>query len=123
MSMQSTLSRPGFAAGERAEACATLPGSPELSVFSFPPATVGTSMQWGQRFGLPDDPVDAARESYRNGPLNSEDVAIVKSVQRGPASRGYESGRFVDDGSGGEISEIAVHHFHRMVIAAWDLAS
>jgi carnitine monooxygenase subunit len=95
-----------------------LPGAAEVSVFSFLPTTVGSSLQWGQRFSLPGDALDEARERYRNGPLTDEDVALVESVQRGLHSRGYASGRFVDDGQGFEISERATHQFHRLVARA-----
>src|SRR6202167_280065 len=97
-----------------------LPGSAELSVFSFFPLGVGSTLQWGQRFGIPGDPVDAKRERYRNGPLTEEDVALVESVQRGLHSRGYSSGRFIDDGDG-EVTERATHQFHRLVAGALGL--
>jgi phenylpropionate dioxygenase-like ring-hydroxylating dioxygenase large terminal subunit len=98
-----------------------LPGSAEISVFSFLPVSVGSSLQWGQRFAIPGDEVDEARERYRNGPLTDEDVALVESVQRGLHSRGYGSGRFIDDGEGLEISERATHQFHRLVAEALGL--
>jgi len=97
-----------------------LPGTAELSVFSFFPSGVGRTLQWGQRFGIPGDPVDAKREHYRNGPLTAEDVALVESVQRGLHSRGYSSGRFIDDGDG-EVTERATHQFHRLVAGALGL--
>lgn len=97
-----------------------LPGSAELSVFSFFPLGVGRTLQWGQRFGIPGDSVDAKREQYRNGPLTEEDVALVESVQRGLRSRGYSSGRFIDDGDG-EVTERATHQFHRLVAGALGL--
>jgi choline monooxygenase len=94
-----------------------LPGSAELSVFSFFPLGVGRTLQCGQRFGIPGDPVDTRREHYRNGPLTDEDVALVESVQRGLHSRGYSSGRFIDDGDG-EVTERATHQFHCLVAGA-----
>jgi phenylpropionate dioxygenase-like ring-hydroxylating dioxygenase large terminal subunit len=97
-----------------------MPGSAELSVFSFLPTAIDSTLQWGQRFALPGDAVDEARERYRNGPLTDEDVAIVESVQRGLHSRGYSAGRFVDSAEGLEISERATHHFHRLVAQALD---
>jgi choline monooxygenase len=97
-----------------------LPGSAELSVFSFSPLGVGSTLQWGQRFGIPGDPLDEKREHYRNGPLTEEDVALVESVQRGLHSRGYSSGRFIDDGDG-EVTERATHQFHRLVAGALGL--
>jgi phenylpropionate dioxygenase-like ring-hydroxylating dioxygenase large terminal subunit len=98
-----------------------MPGSAELSVFSFLPTAVDSTLQWGQRFGVPGDVADEARERYRNGALTDEDVALVESVQRGLHSRGYSAGRFVDDSEGREISERATHHFHRLVAQALGL--
>jgi phenylpropionate dioxygenase-like ring-hydroxylating dioxygenase large terminal subunit len=98
-----------------------MPGSAELSVFSFFPLSVASTLQSGQRFALPGDAVDEARERYRNGPLTDEDVALVESVQRGLNSRGYGAGRFIDDEAGLEISERATHRFHRLVAEALDL--
>jgi choline monooxygenase len=98
-----------------------MPGSAEMSVFSFLPTSVASTLQWGQRFALPGDAVDEPRERYRNGVLTDEDVALVESVQRGLHSRGYGSGRFIDDGEGLEISERATHRFHRLVAQALGL--
>ncbi len=95
-----------------------LPGSPDLSVFSFMPIGVGSTLQIGQCFTMPDVPADLARHSYRNGVLTDEDVVLCESVQRGLASRGYSSGRFMYDPAAGELTEAAVHHFHRMVVTA-----
>jgi phenylpropionate dioxygenase-like ring-hydroxylating dioxygenase large terminal subunit len=98
-----------------------MPGSAEISVFSYLPLSVASTLQWGQRFALPGDAVDEARERYRNGPLTAEDVALVESVQRGLNSRGYGAGRFIDDAEGLEISERATHQFHRLVAEALEL--
>jgi carnitine monooxygenase subunit len=98
-----------------------MPGSAEMSVFSFVPTSVASTLQWGQRFALPGDAVDEPRERYRNGALTDEDVALVESVQRGLHSRGYGSGRFIDDGEGREISERASHRFHQLVAQALGL--
>lgn len=98
-----------------------MPGSAEMSVFSFVPTSVASTLQWGQRFALPGDAVDEPRERYRNGALTDEDVALVESVQRGLHSRGYGSGRFIDDGEGREISERATHRFHQLVAQALGL--
>ena len=77
-----------------------LPGSPELTVFNFLPVSAGKSLQTLQRFAPPGSARDAARESYANGELTNEDVAICESVQRGLSSRGYSAGRFVYDPAG-----------------------
>jgi choline monooxygenase len=53
---------------------------------------------------------------YLNNVLGPEDVGICESVQRGLASRGYTQGRFIYDPAGGQITEHAVHNFHRLVV-------
>ena len=93
-----------------------LPGAPDISVFSFMPISVGSTLQIGQCFGVPDAVPDVARINYRTGVLTDEDVSLCESVQRGLASRGYSSGRFMYDPAAGELTEAAVHHFHRMVV-------
>jgi choline monooxygenase len=95
-----------------------LPGMANISVFSFFPTGVGTTLQWGQNYTLPGAASDAAHTTYRNEILGTEDVLLCESVQRGVASEGYDRGRYVVDGSDGEGSEAAVHHFHRLVADA-----
>jgi carnitine monooxygenase subunit len=51
----------------------------------------------------------------------SEDMAINESVQRGLASKGYDSGRFIYDPDHNETSEEIVHGFHRLVVEALKL--
>jgi phenylpropionate dioxygenase-like ring-hydroxylating dioxygenase large terminal subunit len=95
-----------------------LPGSPEVVVFNFLPLEPGKTLQTVQRFALPGAGDDKGRERYQNGPLTLEDVHLCESVQRGLNSLGYSAGRFVNDATGGEISEAAVHQFHRLVARA-----
>ncbi len=95
-----------------------LPGSAELTVFNFLPVDTTHSVQTLQRFALPGATIDAARDAYANGALTDEDRDLCESVQRGLGSQGYTAGRFVTDPEGGEISEAAVHQFHRLVAAA-----
>lgn len=98
-----------------------LPGAPDISVFSFMPTGVGTTLQIGQCFTVPDAKPDLARHNYRNGVLTDEDVSLCESVQRGLGSRGYSAGRFMYDANAGELTEAAVHHFHQMVANAMSL--
>jgi hypothetical protein len=51
----------------------------------------------------------------------SEDVAINESVQRGLASKGDDSGRFIYDPDHNETSEEIVHGFHRLLVEALKL--
>jgi phenylpropionate dioxygenase-like ring-hydroxylating dioxygenase large terminal subunit len=95
-----------------------LPGPEEMSVFSFLPSGRESTLQWGQSFSMPGAHRDEARHAYRTGLLTEEDTRLCESVQRGLRSKGYDSGRFVYDQDGREISEVAVHHFQRLVVAA-----
>ncbi len=97
-----------------------LPGSPSLSVTSTMPLTAGTSVRRFHNFALPGAPVDEAKRVYGQTVLGPEDVAICESVQRGLNSRGYTAGRFVHDPEGGQTTEAAVHHFHRLYAEAME---
>ena len=59
-----------------------------------------------------------ARLDYANDVLSIEDNNLCESVQRGLHSRGYTQGRFIVDRERSQISEHAVHHFHRLVARA-----
>jgi choline monooxygenase len=100
-----------------------LPGSPGMSVFNFLPDAVDRCITVGERFYLPgrNAPADEARVTYVREVLGPEDVSLCESVQRGLASQGYGQGRFIVEENGGEVSEHAVHHFHRLVAAALEL--
>ena len=64
------------------------------------------------------DERDLARISYFDNVLGPEDFAICESVQRGLHARCYTQGRFIVDRDRTEISEHALHHFHRLVQTA-----
>jgi len=95
-----------------------LPGTASLSVASTFPLGAGTSIRNFHNFALPGAARDEARIAYSQNVLGPEDVAICESVQRGLASRGYAAGRFVHDPEGGQTTEVAVHHFHRLYAEA-----
>ena len=100
---------------------ATMPGAANMSIsMMLPDGLDGTTRRF-QRFELPGAERDAARAAYSRDVLGPEDVAICESVQRGLRSLGYDSGRFVIDPSGGQNTEAAVHHFHRLYVAAMGL--
>ncbi len=100
-----------------------LPGTPSLSIAStLPmgagPQGAGASIRSFHNFALPGAARDEDRIAYSQNVLGPEDVAICESVQRGLASRGYTAGRFVHDPDGGQTTEVAVHHFHRLYAEA-----
>ena len=95
-----------------------MPGDAYLTVSSVLPLTATTSIRHFHGFALPGATMDPARVTYNQTVLVPEDVAICESVQRGLASRGYSAGRFVHDPDGGQTTEAAVHHFHRLYAEA-----
>ena len=99
-----------------------LPGAPAISVSSVLPGGVGNTIRRFQGFALPGAVPDPVALEYRRNILGQEDVGICESVQRGLASRGYSAGRFVHDPAGGQTTEAAVHHFHRLYVAAMGFA-
>lgn len=95
-----------------------MPGAPSMSVSTTLPQGAGAALRRFQSFGIPGAPVDEAKMVYGQTVLGPEDVAICESVQRGLNSRGYTAGRFVHDPAGGQTTEAAVHHFHRLYAEA-----
>ena len=72
------------------------------------------------------EPTDAEREAiaYIDHVLQVEDIGLVESVQRGMRTPAFDSGRYavdpdLDHGRGSGLSEHAVHHFHGLLIEAY----
>ncbi|MCJ8308065.1 MAG: ring-hydroxylating oxygenase subunit alpha [Hyphomicrobiales bacterium] len=61
--------------------------------------------------------LDAIR--YLDEVLQVEDIALVESVQRGMNTPAFSQGRIVHDPDGSGKSEHAVHHFHGLVLDAY----
>ncbi len=60
---------------------------------------------------------------YIDDVLQAEDIALVESVQHGMESPAFSQGRIVHDPSGSGKSEHAVHHFHGLVLDAYNQAA
>ncbi|MEM0988806.1 MAG: ring-hydroxylating oxygenase subunit alpha [Pseudomonadota bacterium] len=60
---------------------------------------------------------------YLDEVLQVEDIALVESVQRGMETPAFAQGRIVHDPDGSGKSEHAVHHFHGLVLDAYQAAS
>ncbi len=95
-----------------------MPGGHGFSVSSFVPTRADRTERWGQRFGLPRMPEDQGRSAFGRTVVGPEDTALLETVQRGLRSRGYTAVRFVVDPNGGEMTEAALEHFHRLVESA-----
>jgi carnitine monooxygenase subunit len=68
------------------------------------------------------EPTDAelATIKYLDEVLQVEDIAIVESVQKGMGTPAFKQGRIVHDPEGSGKSEHAVHHFHGLVLKAYE---
>ena len=64
--------------------------------------------------------LDAIR--YLDEVLQVEDIAICESVQKGMNTPAFQQGRIVNDPDGSGMSEHAVHHFHGLVLDAYEAA-
>ena len=100
-----------------------MPGDPGVGLFWWNPLGPTRSEQVYISYS-PDGrrtPQQERLSAYSGAILSVEDNKICESVQRGLASRGYRQGRFIVDPERSEISEHAVHHFHRLVAQALSL--
>ena len=70
-------------------------------------------------------PNAAEREAieYLDKVLQTEDIGLVESVQRGMGTPAFEQGRIVHDPSGSGKSEHGVHHFHGLLLEAYRSAA
>jgi phenylpropionate dioxygenase-like ring-hydroxylating dioxygenase large terminal subunit len=59
---------------------------------------------------------------YIDKVLQVEDIGLIESVQRGMNTPAFQQGRIVYDPSGSGKSEHAVHHFHGLVLDAYEKA-
>ncbi|UXX83772.1 aromatic ring-hydroxylating oxygenase subunit alpha [Roseovarius pelagicus] len=69
------------------------------------------------------DPMEQDAMRYIDEVLQVEDIGLVESVQRGMNTPAFTQGRIVNDPSGSGKSEHAVHHFHGLILNAYQAAS
>jgi len=86
------------------------------------PAGPGHTLETYDFFFETAQPTAAELEAIRyiDEVLQAEDIALVESVQRGMATPGFSQGRIVYDESGSGRSEHAVHHFHGLILDAYE---
>lgn len=72
-----------------------------------------------------DRPNEAEMEAikYIDEVLQVEDIGLVESVQRGMRTPAFKQGRYVINHRQSGMIEHAVHHFHGMVLAAFELVA
>ena len=101
------------------------PGRSSMIVLNIIPAGPDRTLETYDFFLETPEPdameLDAIR--YLDEVLQVEDIAICESVQRGMSTPAFTQGRIVNDPSGSGKSEHAVHHFHGLVLDAYEKAA
>jgi carnitine monooxygenase subunit len=98
------------------------PGRGNFMVFQVVPAGPDRTLEtWDFYFEtdrLQDAEADAVR--YIDEVLQRQDIAIVESVQRGMTTPAFDQGRIVYDPESPGLSEHGVHHFHGLLLRAYE---
>ncbi|MBL7252769.1 aromatic ring-hydroxylating oxygenase subunit alpha [Paractinoplanes lichenicola] len=97
------------------------PGRGNFMVLQILPDGPGRTKETWDFFFETDElePAEIEAVRYIDDVLQQQDIAIVESVQRGMTTPAFEQGRIVyDQGSG--LSEHGVHHFHGLVLRAYE---
>ena len=100
------------------------PGRGNMIVLQVIPAGPDRTLETYDLFLETPEPIEAELETirYLDEVLQVEDIALVESVQRGMATPAFTQGRIVHDPDGSGKSEHAVHHFHGLVLDAYEQA-
>lgn len=100
------------------------PGRSSMIVLNIIPAGPDRTLETYDFFLETPEPdameLDAIR--YLDEVLQVEDIGLVESVQRGMSTPAFTQGRIVNDPSGSGKSEHAVHHFHGLMLEAYEKA-
>ena len=96
----------------------SLPGSQHFIILRMLPVAPGSCHERADIYAPPGEepPNLTVVKRLFAEMFNREDVAIVESVQRGLASRGFDQGRYVADKADGWYSESALHKFHMLLL-------
>lgn len=98
------------------------PGRGNFMIFQVVPVGVDRTLETWDFYFETDLLSDAEDEAVRyiDEVLQQQDIAIVESVQRGMATPAFDQGRIVVDPAGSGLSEHGVHHFHGLVLRAYE---
>ena len=97
------------------------PGRSSIIIMNVIPAGPDRTLETYDFYFETSEPNEAEKEAirYLDEVLQSEDIALCESVQRGMSTPAFSQGRIVSDPSGSGLSEHAVHHFHGLVLDAY----
>ncbi|MEM7301138.1 MAG: ring-hydroxylating oxygenase subunit alpha [Pseudomonadota bacterium] len=98
------------------------PGRSSMIVLNIIPAGIDKTLETYDFFLETPEPDDMEKDAirYLDEVLQVEDIALVESVQRGMNTPAFQQGRIVHDPGGSGKSEHAVHHFHGLVLDAYE---
>lgn len=98
------------------------PGRSSMIVLNIIPAGPDRTLETYDFFLETPEPDEAEIEAmrYLDEVLQVEDINLVESVQRGMNTPAFQQGRIVNDPYGSGKSEHAVHHFHGLVLDAYE---
>ncbi|MDE0308962.1 MAG: ring-hydroxylating oxygenase subunit alpha [Acidiferrobacterales bacterium] len=98
------------------------PGRGNFMVWRFYPISESETCEIFDFFLETAHPNDEEKEAIRfiDEVLQSEDIALVECVQRGMRTPAFEQGRYMVDPKGSGLSEHAVHHFHSLLLKAYE---
>lgn len=91
-------------------------------IFQILPAGPTRTLETWDFYLETDQLTDAEVQSVRyiDEVLQVQDIDIVESVQRGMSTPAFDQGRFVYDPAGSGLSEHGVHHFHGLLLEAYE---
>jgi phenylpropionate dioxygenase-like ring-hydroxylating dioxygenase large terminal subunit len=100
------------------------PGRGNFMVWRFYPINAEETWEEFDFFLETPEPDESEKEAIRfiDEVLQPEDIGLVESVQRGMNTPAFNSGRYMVDLEGSGASEHAVHHFHGLLLEAYQRA-
>ncbi len=98
------------------------PGRSSMIVLNIIPISENRTLETYDFFLETPEPDEGEVEviRYLDEVLQVEDIGLVESVQRGMKTPAFQQGRIVHDPEGSGKSEHAVHHFHSLVLDAYE---
>jgi carnitine monooxygenase subunit len=101
------------------------PGRSSMIVLHIIPVAADRTLETYDFFLETPEPDETEKKAihYLDTVLQAEDIALVENVQRGMKTPAFTQGRIVYDAEGSGKSEHALHHFHGLVLAAYERAS
>lgn len=97
------------------------PGRGNFMVWRFYPDGPESTYEVFDFFLASAEPNEAEVEAIKfiDEVLQPEDIGLVESVQRGMQTPAFNRGRYMVDPAGSGLSEHAVHHFHKLLLKAY----